>query len=67
MCSDCINHYRFNNQPNEGGAYDNLVGMRILRAALQLEAGPLPLEADCMKFQPFWVGGRPHLHIIIIL
>jgi hypothetical protein len=23
-----------------------------------LEAGPIPLEADCMKFQPFW-GWRP--------
>jgi hypothetical protein len=22
---------------------------------LHLEAGPNPLEADCMKFQPFWV------------
>jgi hypothetical protein len=25
-----------------------------LRAALHLEAGPIPLEADCMKFQPFF-------------
>jgi hypothetical protein len=25
----------------------------ILRAALHLEAGPIPLEVDCMKFQPF--------------
>jgi hypothetical protein len=25
-----------------------------LRAALHLEAGPIPLEADCMKCQPFW-------------
>jgi hypothetical protein len=24
-----------------------------VRAALHLEAGPIPLEADCMKFQPF--------------
>jgi hypothetical protein len=24
-----------------------------LRAALHLEAGPIPLEADCMKLQPF--------------
>ena len=30
----------------------------VLRAALHLEAGPIPLEADCMKFQPFW-GWRP--------
>jgi hypothetical protein len=29
-----------------------------LRAALHLEAGPIPLEADCMKFQPF-LGWRP--------
>jgi hypothetical protein len=26
----------------------------ILRAALHLEAGPISLEADCMKFQPFF-------------
>jgi hypothetical protein len=25
-----------------------------LRAALHLEAGPFPLEADCMKFQLFF-------------
>jgi len=25
-----------------------------LRAALHLEAVPIPLEADCMKFQPFF-------------
>jgi hypothetical protein len=30
----------------------------VLRAALHLEAGPNPLEADCMKFQPF-LGWRP--------
>jgi hypothetical protein len=29
-----------------------------LRAALHLEAGPIPLEADCMKFQLF-LGWRP--------
>jgi hypothetical protein len=29
-----------------------------VRAALHLEAGPIPLEADCMKFQPF-LGWRP--------
>jgi hypothetical protein len=29
-----------------------------LRAVLHLEAGPNPLEADCMKFQPF-LGWRP--------
>jgi hypothetical protein len=29
-----------------------------LRAALHLEARPIPLEADCMKFQPF-LGWRP--------
>ena len=29
-----------------------------LRAALHLEAGPIPLEADCMKFQPF-MSWRP--------
>jgi hypothetical protein len=28
----------------------------ILRATLYLEAGPNPLEADCMTFQLFWVG-----------
>jgi hypothetical protein len=32
----------------------------ILRAALHLEAGPIPLEADCMKFQPF-LGWRSAL------
>jgi hypothetical protein len=26
---------------------------KTLRAALHLEARPIPLEADCMKFQPF--------------
>ena len=26
-----------------------------------------PLEADCMKFQPFWVGGQPQLHTIMRL
>ena len=31
---------------------------RILRAALHLEAGPISLEADCTKFQPF-LGWRP--------
>jgi hypothetical protein len=30
----------------------------FLRAALHLEAGPIPLEANCMKFQPF-LGWRP--------
>jgi hypothetical protein len=29
-----------------------------LRAALHLEAGPIPLEVDCMKFQVF-LGWRP--------
>jgi hypothetical protein len=29
-----------------------------LRAALHLEAGPIPLEANCMKFQRF-MGWRP--------
>ena len=29
-----------------------------LSASLHLEAGPIPLESDCMKFQPF-LGGRP--------
>jgi hypothetical protein len=29
------------------------VGGNIIRAALHLEARPIPLEADCMKFQPF--------------
>jgi hypothetical protein len=37
-----------------------LVGERevLVRAALHLEAGPNPLEANCMKFQPF-LGWRP--------
>jgi hypothetical protein len=30
----------------------------MIRAALHLEAGPIPLEADCMKFQHF-LGWRP--------
>jgi len=30
----------------------------VVRAALHLEAGPIPIEADCMKFQPF-LGWRP--------
>jgi hypothetical protein len=30
----------------------------FIRAALHLEAGPIPLEADCMEFQPF-LGWRP--------
>jgi hypothetical protein len=36
-----------------------------LRAALYLKAGPIPLEADCMKFQPLLGGGWPQLHITI--
>jgi hypothetical protein len=28
-------------------------GSRRIRAALHLEAGPIPLETDCMEFQPF--------------
>jgi hypothetical protein len=31
-----------------------------LRAALHMEAMPIPLEANCMKFQPF-LGWRPAL------
>jgi hypothetical protein len=37
----------------------------ILRAGLHLEAGPIPLEADCMKFQPFLGWRRPKLYIIL--
>jgi hypothetical protein len=33
-------------------------GISTLRVALHLEATPIPLEADCMKFQPF-LGWRP--------
>jgi hypothetical protein len=33
-------------------------GGDALRAALHLEAGPIPLEADCMKFHLF-LGWRP--------
>jgi hypothetical protein len=40
----------------------------IFRAALHLEARPIPLEVDCMKFQPF-LGWRPtsttHYNMII--
>jgi hypothetical protein len=32
--------------------------VQLLRAALHLEAMPIPLEADCMKFQHF-LGWRP--------
>jgi hypothetical protein len=38
-----------------------------LRAALHIEAGQIPLEANCMKFQPFRVGDQPQLHIIVRL
>jgi hypothetical protein len=30
----------------------DVVGHTLLRAALHLEAKPIPLEVDCMKFQP---------------
>jgi hypothetical protein len=39
-----------------GVVYTSVVVTRLdymLRAALHLEAGPIPLEADCMEFQPF--------------
>jgi hypothetical protein len=32
--------------------------LNSVRAALHLEAGPIPLEADCMKFHPY-LGWRP--------
>jgi hypothetical protein len=35
-----------------------VVYILIIRAALHLEAGPIPLEADCMKVQHF-LGWRP--------
>jgi hypothetical protein len=35
-----------------------ILSLGLIRAALHLEAGPIPLEADCMKFQPF-LGWRP--------
>jgi hypothetical protein len=35
-----------------------LLNSSRLKAALHLEAGPIPLEANCMKFQPF-LGWRP--------
>jgi len=46
---------------------------RTIRAALHLEAGPIPLEVDCMKFSTFyrevanfnWV--RPQTHRLIFI
>jgi hypothetical protein len=47
-----------------------MIELVTLRAALHLEAGPIPLEADCMKFQPL-LGGRPtstiHFNKIIMV
>jgi hypothetical protein len=40
---------------SEYGKPKRLLG---LRAALNLQAGTIPLEADCMKFQPL-LGWRP--------
>jgi hypothetical protein len=42
----------------EGKKWAVVKKLGCLRAALHLEAGPIPLEADCMKFQLF-LGWKP--------
>jgi hypothetical protein len=40
-----------------------------LRSALHLDAMPIPLEANCMKFQPFWgwrLASTTHYNKIIM-
>jgi hypothetical protein len=32
----------------------SVISTQTIRAALHLEAGPIPLEADCMKFSTFY-------------
>jgi hypothetical protein len=41
-----------------GCLHSAIDAVEYIRAALHLEAGQIPLEADCMKFQPF-LGWRP--------
>jgi hypothetical protein len=43
---------------HKGGCPKHVRGELQLRATLHLEAGPIPLEVDCMKCQSF-LGLRP--------
>ena len=47
----------------------SVISTRTISATLHLEAGPIPLEADCMKFSTFTVKlrVRPQTHRLIFV